>query len=304
MIPGMPAHATLAVDCRCTLGEGIVWWTPRRALLWTDIEASCLWIRDTSGPRTIRLPSRLGSLAPCASGALLLGLEHGLFQAHLDDTSPGGIRLAPLSDVEADQPSTRLNDGRTDRAGNFVFGTMNQDDGHPATGSFYQWSTASGLRRLDLPRIGIANSICFSPDGGTMYFCDSPRQRIMACRYDAGSAAVSDIHLFAELGASDGFPDGSIVDADGCLWNAAWGAGVVRRYRPDGSIEREVSVPAKNPTCPVLGGDGSNELYITTARQEMTASELERTPEAGGVYRAVFDDVRGLPDRPFADTPA
>lgn len=298
----MSETATLFVDCRCTLGEGIVWWAPRRTLLWTDIEASCLWIRDTSGARTIRLPSRLGSLAPCASGALLLGLEHGLFHAHLDAASPGGIRLAPLSDVEADQPSTRLNDGRTDRAGNFVFGTMNQGEGHPATGGFYQWSTASGLRSLDLPNVGIANSICFSPDGGTMYFCDSPRKRIMACRYDAAAAAVSDIRLFAELGPSDGYPDGSIVDAGGHLWNAAWGAGVVRRYRPDGSIEREVLVPAKNPTCPLLGGDAANELYVTTARQEMTPGELERTPGAGGVYRAVFDDVRGLPDLPFADT--
>jgi sugar lactone lactonase YvrE len=296
-------NATLFVDCRCTLGEGIVWWRSREALVWTDIESSCLWMRDAAGLRKISLPARLGSLAPCSSGALLLGLEHGLFHAHLDTTSPDGIRMTSLSDVEADQPATRLNDGRTDRSGNFIFGTMNQDEGHPATGSFYQWSTASGLRRLDLPRIGIANSICFSPDGGTMYFCDSPRRRIMTCRYDAAAAAVSDIRVFAELGPSDGFPDGSIVDADGCLWNAAWAAAVVRRYRPDGSIDREVFVPAKNPTCPVFGGTSLNELYITTARQEMTPAELERTPEAGGVYRAVFDDVRGLPDRPFADTP-
>lgn len=297
-------RATLAVDCRCYLGEGIVWWARHGALLWTDIESSRLWISDGEGARSVALPARLGSLAPCTSGALLLGLEHGLYHAHLDDTTPGGIRMTALADVEADQPSTRLNDGRTDRAGNFVFGTMNQDEGHPATGSFYQWSAAAGLRRLDLPRVGIANSICFSPDGGTMYFCDSPRRRIMTCRYDAGAAAVSDIRVFAELGTSDGFPDGSIVDADGCLWNAAWGAGTVRRYRPDGSIEREVSVPAKNPTCAVFGGPALNELYVTTARQEMSPGELERTPEAGGVYRAVIDDVRGLPDAPFSDAPA
>lgn len=279
-----------------------MWWARHRALLWTDIESARLWISDAKGARSWALPARLGSLAPCASGALLLGLEHGLFHAHLDETAPDGIRMASLADVEVDLPSTRLNDGRTDRAGNFVFGTMNQDEGHPATGSFYQWCTASGLRRLDLPSVGIANSICFSPDGATMYFCDSPRRQIMTCRYDAEAAAVTNVKVFAELGPSDGFPDGSIVDAEGHLWNAAWSAGVVRRYRPDGSIEREVSVPAKNPTCPAFGGDGLNELYVTTAREEMSPSELERTPEAGGVYRAVLDNVRGLPDVPFADT--
>jgi L-arabinonolactonase len=178
---------------------------------------------------------------------------------------------------------------------------MNQAEGHPAIASFYQWSTRRGLRRLDLPHAGISNSICFSPDGGTMYFCDSPRARIMRCRYDADTATVTNVREFARLGPSDGLPDGSVVDADGCLWNAAWGAGTVRRYGPDGTIDREISVPAKNPTCVVFGGAALNELYITSARQEMSPAELERTPGAGGVYRAIVNEARGLPDPPFAD---
>jgi sugar lactone lactonase YvrE len=293
--------STVFVDCRCFLGEGIAWWGPRRALLWTDIEASRLWMHDAAGARNWELPGRLGSFAPCTSGALLLAVEHGLFRAHFDTSATDGLRLERLSDVEPDLPTTRANDGRTDRSGNFVFGTMNQAEGHPPLGSFYQWSTRSGLRRLDLPRVGIANSICFSPDGATMYFCDSPRARIMACRYDAESATVSGVREFTTLGPAEGQPDGSIVDAEGFLWNAAWGAGVVRRYRPDGTVEREVSVPAKNPTCAVFGGAGLNELYITTARQDMSPAELARVPEAGSVYRAVIEGVRGLPDVPFAD---
>jgi len=293
--------AELFVDCRCALGEGIVWWAPRRALLWTDIDAARLWMHDAGGTRSWTLPARLGCLAPCESGALLLGLEKGLFHVDLDVSGRGELHLTPLADVEADLPTTRVNDGRTDRAGQFVFGTMNQADGHPAIGSFYQWSTRSGLRRLALPHVGIANSICFSPDGRTMYFCDSPRAQIMACRYDAESAMVTDLRVFATLGPADGQPDGSIVDGDGCLWNAAWGAGTVRRYRPDGTVDREVSVPAKNPTCVVFGGEALNELYITSARQEMSPGELEGTPEAGGVYRAVIGHVRGLPDAAFLD---
>jgi L-arabinonolactonase len=293
--------ATLFVDCRCALGEGIVWWPRRGALLWTDIEGARLWMWDAGGSRSWKLPARLGSLAPCESGALLLGLEKAIFSADLDGSTPDALVLTPLAAVEGDLATTRVNDGRTDRAGNFVFGTMNQAEGHPPTGSFYQWSVRAGLRRLDLPRVGIANSICFSPDGGTMYFCDSPRATIMQCRYDAASAQVSGVRVFATLGPSDGSPDGSIVDADGCLWNAAWGAGVVRRYRPDGTLDREVFLAAKNPTCVVFGGPDLNELYITSARQEMSAEELARTPDAGGVYRAVIQSVRGLQDAPFLD---
>jgi L-arabinonolactonase len=292
--------ATLFVDCRCFLGEGIVWWGAHRALLWTDIERSRLWLHDADGDRSWALPSRLGSLAPCASGALLLALEGGLARAEIDRAGDRPPRLVPLADVEPDLPSTRVNDGRTDRSGNFVFGTMNQADGHPPAGSFYQWSGRHGLRRLALPKAGIANSICFSPDGATMYFCDSPRGQIMACAYDADAASVANIRTFASLAPAEGKPDGSIVDADGCLWNAAWGAGTVRRYRPDGALDLEVSVPAKNPTCPVFGGDGLTELYITTARQDMSDEELARTPEAGGVYRAAIAGVAGLPDALFA----
>jgi L-arabinonolactonase len=298
---GMRETATLFVDCRCFLGEGIVWWPRHGALLWTDIERSQLWIHDAAGTRHWPLPSRLGSLAPCRSGALLLGLESELMRAEIDLSSDAAPRLTRLLAVEADLPSTRVNDGRTDRSGNFVFGTMNQADGHPPLGSFYQWSARFGLRRLDLPKVGIANSICFSPDGKTMYFCDSPRRQIMACRYDADAAAVADFRPFVTLESTDGQPDGSIVDAEGCLWNAVWGAGAVRRYRPDGTLDREIGVPATNPTCPVFGGAALDELCVTTARQDMSDAELARVPDAGSVYRARIADVRGLLDAEFAD---
>jgi L-arabinonolactonase len=299
--PSVERSASLFVDCRCELSEGIVSWPERGALLWTDIHACRLWIKDGPGARAWAVPDRLGSFAICESGKLLLGLAKGLVIADIDDPWDGVLPVTRIADVERDMPATRINDGRTDRAGRFVFGTMNEEDGHPATGSFYQWSTAAGLRRLDLPPVGIANSICFSPDGNTMYFCDSPDARIMQCRYDSAAAAVSDVREFAVLPPDQGHPDGSIVDASGYLWNAAWGAGLVRRYRPDGTIEREIAVPAKNPTCVVFAGTALNELYITTARQDMSPAELERMPHAGGIYRADVPDVAGLRDVPFRD---
>jgi L-arabinonolactonase len=292
--PRMRTTASLFVDCRCTLGEGIVWWRERRALLWTDIDGRRLWMHDERGTRNWMLPDRLGSLAPCESGAVLLALAKGLFLGEVDDPAAARVSLRPLAAIEPDLPWTRANDGRTDREGNFVFGTMDMRDGHPASGSFYQWSARHGLRRLELPNVGIANSICFSPDGESMYFCDSPQRHIMRGRYHARDARVDRVHPFVTV--ADGFPDGSTIDADGYLWNAVWGAAAVRRYAPDGSLDREIAVPAKNPTCVVFGGDAMGELYVTTARQEMSSEELERTPNAGGVYRAAVPDVRGLPD--------
>jgi sugar lactone lactonase YvrE len=291
----MSEKASLFLNCRCTLGEGIVWWRARRALLWTDIDGRRLWMHDERGGRSWTLPDRLGSLAPCESGDLLLALAKGLFLTRVDDVPESRLSLRPLAAVEPDLETTRTNDGRTDREGNFVFGTMDTREGHPATGSFYQWSAGHGLRRIDLPKVSIANSICFSPDGGSMYFCDSQQRRIMRGRYRASEARVDDVDVFVTV--TDGFPDGSVVDADGYLWNAVWGAGVIRRYAPDGSLDREVVVPAKNPTCLAFGGDTMNEGYVTTARQEMSDQELERTPDAGSIYRFVASGMRGLSDQ-------
>jgi sugar lactone lactonase YvrE len=192
----------------------------------------------------------------------------------------------------------RLNDGRTDRSGSYVFGTMNEEDENVPAGGFYQYSTRHGLRRLNLDPIGIANSICFSADGGTIYFCDSPTARIMCGDYDAAAARVSRVREFVRLGPGDGHPDGSIVDIDGCLWNAAYGAGVIRRYTPDGTLDATIRVPAKNPTCPAFGGESMDRLYITSARENLSDDELAQNPTEGGVYVA-SPGVRGVADALF-----
>ena len=136
----MISSAVLFVDCRCTLGEGILWWPDRQSLLWTDIERSTLWMHNVrnSVTRQCALPDRLGSFAICESGRLLLGLAKSLVFADPGE-SGSDLRIEPIMPIEPDLRRTRINDGRTDRAGNFVFGTMNEPHDAPS-GSFYQYS--------------------------------------------------------------------------------------------------------------------------------------------------------------------
>jgi sugar lactone lactonase YvrE len=292
--------SSLAVDSRCILGEGIVWSPVRRALFWTDIEARRLWMHVLADAttRSWTVPDRLGCFVLCESGKVLLGLAKGLFLADFDGASGSDLGATPVAAVEADRPRTRINDGRTDRAGNFVFGTYNEaEDG--ATGSFYQYSSRHGLRRLDVGGVTIANSICFSPDGRTMYYGDSPAGQIMQCEYDAESATTSNIREFVRYGPGHGFPDGSVIDTEGFLWNAVWAAGKIRRFAPDGRLDREVPLPPKNVTCVCFGGPDGDHLYVTSSRQQMTEEELARTPTAGGVYRVLPGKIRGTPDALF-----
>ena len=111
---------------------------------------------------------------------------------------------------------------------------------------------------------------------------------------------MGNVREFVRLKEHSGLPDGSIVDSEGCLWNAVWGAGLVRRYDPSGAILAEFPVPSKNLTCVAFGGDSLDQLYITSSRQEMTDEELNATPASGSVFQMTTSS-RGLCDAFFHD---
>nr|WP_281416137.1 SMP-30/gluconolactonase/LRE family protein [Collimonas antrihumi] len=145
------------------------------------------------------------------------------------------------------------------------------------------------------------NSICFSPDGHTMYYCDSPTRTIRCCDYDTDAGTIGNDRLFADLQEQPGEPDGSTIDSAGYLWNARWGGHRVLRYAPDGSIERIVQVPVAQPSCVAFGGAALDTLYITSARESLSDAALLAEPAAGGVLQLRLPDVRGLPEARFRD---
>lgn len=296
---GIAARSVL--DAGNVLGEGILWCPRAQALYWTDIQASTLWRhRPFDGATdTWPMPERLGSFALCEDDDwLLLGLATRLSFFHL----PSGA-LEPLCDVEAELP-TRLNDGACDREGRFVFGTLHEPrEGGPKkpVGSFYRLNADLSLHRLDLGHVAISNSLAFSPDGRTMYFCDSPKRVIRRCTYSV-EGNVDNAEDWIDLRDIEGEPDGSTVDAEGGLWNAQWGMGRVVRYRADGRQDLVVSVPARQPTRPALGGAALDTLYITSARDGLSAQALREDPQAGHLFSAA-PPVRGLPEPRFAGVP-
>lgn len=292
-------HASLALDCRCSLGEGIVWDAHRRAWWWTDIDLARLyrWDGSDAPARSYDMPDRLGSMALTDRGRLLLGLAKGLAWC---DIGEDGVKVTPFLPVEPTQSTTRINDGRADRDGNFVFGTMHEAPSKQPVGSFYQYSTAHGLRRLDLPGVCIPNSICFSPDGRTLYYTDSLPGIIFRCPYDAQSASVGPSSAFVRLSAP-AEPDGSVIDADGCLWNAQWGTGFVQRYSPDGRSLQRVMTDAPHVTCPAFGEDGLSTLMVTSARQGLSERALDLAPLSGAVFRSRVPGCAGLPDTPLRE---
>lgn len=276
-----PGAAALLVDSRNALGEGATWCDATRSLYWTDIEGARLWRcrADGSGLAHWPMPERLACFALTnAPDVVLVGLATHL--AFFDLRSGAFTRIV---DVEPDLP-TRLNDGRCDPFGAFVFG-MKDEGGDPprAVGRFYRLNPDLTLERLALPAAAIANSIAFSPDGSKMTFCDSMVREILVCDYRA-DGDVANVRPFARLTDADGDPDGSTMDRDGGLWNAQWGGRRVVRYGPDGVETDRVAVPTAQPSCVALDGEG--RLYVTSARVGLSDDALASDADAGGVFVA------------------
>jgi L-arabinonolactonase len=287
----------LVVDGRHVLGEGIIWDDRTDRLFWTDIERSELWSLRPSDNALQRwpLPERLCSMALTNDdGRLLLGLASGLSFFDL-----AGGELTRIHDIEADIPTTRLNDGRVDRQGRFVFGMFNQAENPKLpVGGFYRLNHDLTVEKLPLGGVAIANSICFSPDGATMYYADSATREIRCCDYDAATGTVSNPRQFAAGDAAPGDPDGSTIDADGYLWSTRWGAGQVVRFAPSGSVDLVLELAAPQPTCPAFGGAGLDVLYVTSATVGLPSDILREKPGSGGVF-ARNVGVRGLPEGRF-----
>jgi sugar lactone lactonase YvrE len=278
------------------LGEGPLWNERDGKVWWTDIHESRLHRLDpASGAiETVETPERLCSYAflPDGGSRILAAFETGLAYFDIDTSSMEWI-------VRPEKPRSgrRFNDGRTDLQGRFWVGTMVENEAKAGsdTGVLFRLDGNGELTEQAIG-VSISNSICTSPDGRTLYFADTPKKLIFAFDLDAGSGAISNKRIFAEV--AEGYPDGAVVDEEGCLWSARWGAGEVVRHAPDGAVVSRLKVPASQPSCPAFGGADRKTLFVTSAREGLDEAALAADPQAGNLF--VYQvEVAGLPVVPF-----
>ncbi|MGO4286843.1 SMP-30/gluconolactonase/LRE family protein [Bosea sp. TAB14] len=284
------------VDVKTTLGEGPLWDVEQERLYWIDSFDGRVF-RATVDGREVRawdVPQKIGSMALRKDGeGAIVSLQRGF---HALDFKSGEITL--IQDPEPDQPANRLNDGKVDKRGRFVAGSMDtQEEG--ANGALYSLSTDFKVTKLDTG-IVCSNGPCWSPDGKTFYFQDTWSGEIWAYDYDLDSGAATNRRVFAKVDTSKGgAADGSTVDAEGYLWNALVYDGRLVRYAPDGSVDRIIDLPVKKVTSVMFGGPNLDILFVTS----MAKPPLPRFPDDGvlrGSLFAIHDlGIRGLPEMRF-----
>lgn len=272
----------------CLLGEGPLWSPTEGFLWWVDIKRAKLHRHNpkTGNTRRYDLPLHASALALFDGGLIMVGdREVGRY-----DTATESYRKI----VDLPEPKGfRTNDGGLAPDGSFWFGTM--DDAETLEeGQYYRLTSDLEVERIGLPEVLVTNTMQFSPDGQTFYTCDSSEQMILAFDYAPGDGSLSNRRVFASTLEAGCYPDGSVVDSEGYLWNAQWAGSRIVRYAPDGSIDRVVKLPVSRPSSCAFGGEDLRTLYITSARVGLSDAALDRQPMAGSLF-ALDVDVPGLP---------
>jgi sugar lactone lactonase YvrE len=288
-----PPEIRIVHDGRDRLGEGPSWDERAQELVRVDITGSRVhgW-SPTHGPTwTIEVEGEVGAAVLREEGGLVLAIDHTLVLRDADGTQ------RTIATVEENKDENRFNDCRADPQGRLWAGTMSRKR-TPGSAALYRMEPGGELEQV-LGGTAISNGIGWSPDGHTMYFIDSPSQKLDAFDFEPSSGVISNRRTLAEVDPADGLPDGLTVDAEGGIWVALFAGGALRRYGPDGTTEAQIELPLTNPTCPAFGGPRLDTLYVTTAWHKLTPEQHAAEPQAGALV-ALEPGVRGLRRNRFA----
>lgn len=294
----------LLIDADNHLGEGPLWDVAEQRLYWIDSTAaeiaSCR--ADGSDVRRYFVPRHIGSMALREKGGAVVSLANGL---HFYDFEHQTVSL--IADPEADEPETRFNDGKVDRRGRFVVGSMAYDfDRYEADrgqrpmrlGALYRLDPDGSVVTLDRA-ITCSNGPCWSPDNKTLYFTDTYDKQMYAYDYDIETGAVANRRVFASAHNMAGTFDGATVDAEGYVWSALVFGGRILRFAPDGKLDRVVPFPVRNLTSVMFGGPDLDILYVTTMGRPMWGIP-QKEKHKGGLFAVHGLGVKGLPEPRFA----
>ncbi len=288
----------LVLDAHAQIGESPIWSVPEQALYWIDVKAPAFYrLNPAAGAtRTWPLPDEIGCYALYArEPAALLALRSGLFRLDLANDA-----LTRLADPPYNPLRFRFNEGGCDGKGRFWTGTMfdpKEETGNPEPGPLFSYTASTGLIAQPDTAL-IANGLCWTKDGGAMFFAHSKEQTIYQFDFDLGRGRISNRRSFAQIPAHLGMPDGAALDEEGCYWSAIHGGSRLIRFKPDGQVDREVKLPVSQPTMCAFAGPNLDVLYVTSAASGLSIVHKVTEPHAGGLFR-FRPGVCGLPTHGF-----
>jgi sugar lactone lactonase YvrE len=271
----MQAERACAVGAE--LGEGPLWVDRDAAVWFVDIKGRQIhrFRPATRELKSWEAPDQVGFIVPVRGGGYVVGLKSGLNRFDAESGTFDSLHL-----VDPHLPNNRLNDCCVGPEGTLWFGTMDDHETNPS-GALYSYGDA-GLIAHDGGYV-ISNGPAFSPDGRTFYHTNTSERAVYAFDRDSANK-ISNKRVFVRIEAGTGYPDGSTVDAEGCVWVALFGGWSVRRYSPKGELLSSERLPCANVTKIAFGGPDRKTVYVTTAWKSLSQTERSAQPRAGDLF--------------------
>jgi D-xylonolactonase len=270
----------MIVNEHCKCGENPLWDERTGMFFWTDIPTRRLFLLDPATGEHEQVyhgDQQVGGFTFQEDGRLLLFRETDIALLHDDGTVEPKIPFA-------DDGVPRFNDVMADPAGRVMAGTMGKD----RRGGLYLLDHDGRIENL-WRGTNCSNGMAFTADRKTMYWTDSTARTIHAYDYDPAGSTLTNPRTIVRIGEDQGVPDGMTIDTEGRLYSTRFGGAGVFIYSPAGDLLDRIDMPVERITSCCFGGEGLNELYITTAGGDPD----ERRGEAGAVYRVTLD-VQGM----------
>ena len=293
----MTLDFTCIADLRLRVGESPVYDDRTGRLYFVDIVGRALYCREPEENDELKswsFRSEVCSLGLAASGRLVVALRD-----HVVLFDPESGEMSEFCAVEADNPDTRLNDGRVGPDGAFWVGSMDDRPDKGPIAALYRVAPSGDVERK-VDGLIVSNGLAWTADGELMFHADSRGPWIDRWRFDRQTGALSDRTRIAEPGVAVGRPDGGSCDVEGFYWSAGVSAGHINRYAPDGRLAASYEAPVPAPTMPCFGGPDYRALYLTSLREGRSGALLQRAPQSGAVFAAKAP-VAGFPSWRFLD---
>jgi sugar lactone lactonase YvrE len=254
--------AQVAIRSRDVIGEGPIWDSVEKRILWSDNEHGVVHGAKQVGPEEWQECARwelgrpIAGVIPRARGGFIVAGGPEIF---LWDESG---KSSPFARLDIGGTHVRVNEVKCDPQGRLWAGTRAEDLESPA-GVLYRIDPSGSVRQM-LKGVAISNGMDWSPDGSTMYFIDSARRSVDAFDFDPISGEITFRRPVVVPEWGDGAPDGMTVDSEGCLWVAQVGSKAVVRYEPGGAPICRVEISTPAVTSCAFGGDELQHLFITS----------------------------------------
>ncbi len=277
-------------NLHCQLGEGPVWSARENAIYWVDILAPALhrYSLTTEQISTWPMPEKIGWVIERRDRpGFIAGFQSGFYELNLDP-----VTRKHIVDPEPHLPGNRMNDAKVDALGRIWAGTMDCDIVN-SSGSLYCMDADFNVTQRDSDYL-ITNGPAFGVNHECMYHTDTGRGVIY--RFDlSADGGISGKSEFLKFRKEWGAPDGMTVDAQGGLWIAHWGGSCVSRFNPNGTLDRQIPLPASQITSCVFAGQNLDRLFATSA-----ATGQPNEPLAGALFEIDSQGLRGLVPNLFA----